>query len=354
AGPAGGPPAAGAFGATHTGSAGGSTVGRSALRRRGTDRSHLGSNSDAGLGPSVPERTGFDGDAFYPRGADRAGFNGEFQTGAPSVVSGAGSTAGRARQQGGGPQGVAVGSGVGPLAGPPSAGSDVSVGSATAHPPPKKARKAHESHGASASRLPSSQSSAVTSEAVGSGGALPSSGPSHPTAPGVGEARGPAGLSLSPGVQGPAVSGSKGGGRSRQQPSHSGRSRHDGGSRTGTACSVPSVSATPTPAYAAQRLGPSPFFPTGSPEPSGAHAVGPSGASGASVASSGAAASDGADTWEGICPVCHKGESSECNNMVACDACNQWFHFECVGYSAETHEDDAWFCPQCYQNGLVP
>ncbi|KFG35038.1 PHD-finger domain-containing protein, partial [Toxoplasma gondii GAB2-2007-GAL-DOM2] len=329
---------AGAFGATHTGSAGGSTVGRSALRRRGTDRSHLGSNSDAGLGPSVPERTGFDGDAFYPRGADRAGFNGEFQTGAPSVVSGAGSTAGRARQQGGGPQGVAVGSGVGPLAGPPSAGSDVSVGSATAHPPPKKARK----------------SSAVTSEAVGSGGALPSSGPSHPTAPGVGEARGPAGLSLSPGVQGPAVSGSKGGGRSRQQPSHSGRSRHDGGSRTGTACSVPSVSATPTPAYAAQRLGPSPFFPTGSPEPSGAHAVGPSGASGASVASSGAAASDGADTWEGICPVCHKGESSECNNMVACDACNQWFHFECVGYSAETHEDDAWFCPQCYQNGLVP
>ncbi|CBZ49812.1 putative PHD-finger domain-containing protein [Neospora caninum Liverpool] len=376
-----GPPSSGAFGSTHGGgSAGGSTVGRSALRRRGTDRSaHLsGASSDAALVPGGgpgPDRAGLglDGDgSFYPRGADRGGFNGEFQTGAPSAVSsaGAGSTAGgRARQQGG-PHGLMLATGGGPGACPPSAGSDVSVGSSTVHPPPKKARKAHDSHGASASRLPSSQSSTVTAGAVGTAGAAPGPSASHPIggAPGGGEGRGSVGVSLSPGLaHGAQASGSKSGGsgRSRHHPSHSGRSRHDG-SRAGSTCPAPAVSGTPTPAFASShRLGPSPYYPSAaSPalDPSGAHtAMGsgsalPGGAAGPSMASSGAgtAPSESADTWEGICPVCHKGESSECNNMVACDACNQWFHFECVGYSAETHEDDAWFCPQCYQNGLVP
>lgn len=53
------------------------------------------------------------------------------------------------------------------------------------------------------------------------------------------------------------------------------------------------------------------------------------------------------DSEEGICPVCEKGESAFAEfEMVCCDACNKWFHFECVNYQNDDG-DENWFCPKC-------
>ncbi|PFH31783.1 PHD-finger domain-containing protein [Besnoitia besnoiti] len=315
----GGTPGAGPLGATGThggtGSAGGSTVGRSALRRRAAERggsSILGTAGDVSSGlpgdGAGADRGGgaglgldADGSGFYVRGADRTALNGDYQ--------------------------------------------------------------AHQDQGASASRHPSSQSSTVTAGPQGAGG--------PPHAASGADARGQAGLAVPAapaGVHHPSGSKSSGGGRSRNQPSHGSRSRHDGSGSKGGAAAGPlasSGSASPAPSYGSgHRMGASPgaYYPPGggSADPAGHAGGGASSGSGAGVPGGAGATtrsggqSESADAWEGICPVCHKGESSECNNMVACDACNQWFHFECVGYSAETQEDDAWFCPQCYQHGLVP
>ncbi|OEH79201.1 phd-finger domain-containing protein [Cyclospora cayetanensis] len=46
----------------------------------------------------------------------------------------------------------------------------------------------------------------------------------------------------------------------------------------------------------------------------------------------------GGESWEGVCPVCLRGEAAtEVIKMVACDACNRWFHFECVGATGENY-----------------
>lgn len=53
------------------------------------------------------------------------------------------------------------------------------------------------------------------------------------------------------------------------------------------------------------------------------------------------------DSEEGICPVCEKGESALAEfEMVCCDGCNKWFHFECVNYKNDD-VDENWFCPKC-------
>ncbi|CCF73373.1 CXXC1, SPP1, CPS40 [Babesia microti strain RI] len=53
------------------------------------------------------------------------------------------------------------------------------------------------------------------------------------------------------------------------------------------------------------------------------------------------------DVWDGICPVCNKGEDAQDEfGMVGCDSCNNWFHFHCVNYS-NTCRDEPWFCPNC-------
>lgn len=71
-------------------------------------------------------------------------------------------------------------------------------------------------------------------------------------------------------------------------------------------------------------------------------------------------------TWAGACPACGRGENAfeGAENMVACDSCNNWFHFVCVGYTEERKqktrrkkqsiEDDRWYCLECIQTGLVP
>lgn len=97
--------------------------------------------------------------------------------------------------------------------------------------------------------------------------------------------------------------------------------------------------------------------------------------------------------WSGKCPVCGQGESAY-EGMVACDSCNDWFHFVCVGYEQKQQsaiidlpppppiqpptatkskkskkknqqavvelpppspeDDDNWYCEKCIAEGKVP
>lgn len=90
--------------------------------------------------------------------------------------------------------------------------------------------------------------------------------------------------------------------------------------------------------------------------------------------------------WDGKCPVCGQGESAY-EGMVACDSCNDWFHFVCVGYKEKPPEmertpvvsvvqqhrnkkskkrqqvelpveedgkGDNWYCRRCISGGRVP
>ncbi|CDW58410.1 Transcription initiation factor TFIID subunit 3 [Trichuris trichiura] len=45
------------------------------------------------------------------------------------------------------------------------------------------------------------------------------------------------------------------------------------------------------------------------------------------------------------CPVCFKGDREDVD-MVCCDSCNCWFHYDCVGLEAAP-STPAWFCQRC-------
>uniref|UniRef100_A0A5S6QK14 PHD-type domain-containing protein n=1 Tax=Trichuris muris TaxID=70415 RepID=A0A5S6QK14_TRIMR len=45
------------------------------------------------------------------------------------------------------------------------------------------------------------------------------------------------------------------------------------------------------------------------------------------------------------CPVCFKGDRDDVD-MVCCDSCNCWFHYDCVGLQAAP-STPAWFCQRC-------
>uniref|UniRef100_A0A914CWA2 PHD-type domain-containing protein n=1 Tax=Acrobeloides nanus TaxID=290746 RepID=A0A914CWA2_9BILA len=49
---------------------------------------------------------------------------------------------------------------------------------------------------------------------------------------------------------------------------------------------------------------------------------------------------------ECICPICSV-EWKEGANMVACDTCDNWFHYECVGLTTNPDEDAPWYCKKC-------
>ena len=49
-----------------------------------------------------------------------------------------------------------------------------------------------------------------------------------------------------------------------------------------------------------------------------------------------------------ICKVCKK-ESEELP-MIACDNCQQWYHFKCQNIRRRPKEETDWFCKQCKQN----
>ena len=43
---------------------------------------------------------------------------------------------------------------------------------------------------------------------------------------------------------------------------------------------------------------------------------------------------------------CQKCEEVDTEEMVQCDMCDQWFHFACVGVSADVADRD-WSCTDC-------
>ena len=55
------------------------------------------------------------------------------------------------------------------------------------------------------------------------------------------------------------------------------------------------------------------------------------------------------ESWEGCCAACRKpweiGASDV--NSIACDECDQWFHFSCVGIADGTVPEGAFSCPAC-------
>ena len=46
-----------------------------------------------------------------------------------------------------------------------------------------------------------------------------------------------------------------------------------------------------------------------------------------------------------ICPQCKKPDDER--PMIGCDECDDWYHWECVGISQESFDNQDWFCPKC-------
>ena len=46
-----------------------------------------------------------------------------------------------------------------------------------------------------------------------------------------------------------------------------------------------------------------------------------------------------------VCGGCHKYIKKLRNDMVQCDACNQWWHFLCAEVQPEKAEDIDFLCP---------
>lgn len=51
------------------------------------------------------------------------------------------------------------------------------------------------------------------------------------------------------------------------------------------------------------------------------------------------------DIW--ICPVCSVAYVENGPAMVACDQCDRWFHWACVGILIEPPDNAPWFCTEC-------
>lgn len=55
---------------------------------------------------------------------------------------------------------------------------------------------------------------------------------------------------------------------------------------------------------------------------------------------------NGEQVW--VCLVCNVKEQDESSrDMICCDLCEDWYHFECVGIFAAMSEDDPWYCKRC-------
>lgn len=50
-----------------------------------------------------------------------------------------------------------------------------------------------------------------------------------------------------------------------------------------------------------------------------------------------------AETW--LCPSCNHPQQNLA--MIACDVCDRWYHFRCVGIDQEPPERQKWYCPEC-------
>ncbi|CAF0803664.1 unnamed protein product [Rotaria sordida] len=50
-----------------------------------------------------------------------------------------------------------------------------------------------------------------------------------------------------------------------------------------------------------------------------------------------------------ICPSCNRPDNGQ-EAMIACDLCDDWYHWECVGIVEEPPESIPWFCPKCHRS----
>ncbi|CAF3234715.1 unnamed protein product [Rotaria socialis] len=50
-----------------------------------------------------------------------------------------------------------------------------------------------------------------------------------------------------------------------------------------------------------------------------------------------------------ICPSCNRPDNGQ-EAMIACDLCDDWYHWECVGIAEEPPESIPWFCPKCHRS----
>lgn len=48
-----------------------------------------------------------------------------------------------------------------------------------------------------------------------------------------------------------------------------------------------------------------------------------------------------------VCPNCSVAYIEGNDDMIGCDGCDQWFHFQCVGMLRPPNEKDDWFCKKC-------
>ncbi|CAF1117572.1 unnamed protein product, partial [Didymodactylos carnosus] len=51
-----------------------------------------------------------------------------------------------------------------------------------------------------------------------------------------------------------------------------------------------------------------------------------------------------------ICPGCDRPDNGQ-EAMIACDLCDDWYHWDCVGITEEPLENVNWYCPKCHSAG---
>jgi len=52
---------------------------------------------------------------------------------------------------------------------------------------------------------------------------------------------------------------------------------------------------------------------------------------------------EAAGLW--LCPICNSAQGDE--NMIACDHCDEWFHFRCAGVEKVPPRRQKWYCAEC-------
>ena len=55
---------------------------------------------------------------------------------------------------------------------------------------------------------------------------------------------------------------------------------------------------------------------------------------------------------EDICSICQEKRQ---DSWIACDTCNKWFHYGCVGITIETapNENEQYHCPTCRSSMMM-
>lgn len=46
-----------------------------------------------------------------------------------------------------------------------------------------------------------------------------------------------------------------------------------------------------------------------------------------------------------LCPICNAPRLDK--DMIGCDSCGEWYHFQCVGIDEAPPRRRKWYCPEC-------